>query len=554
MAEIDGGRLFAKALKREGVEYVFTLNGGHIYNLYEGCVDEGIKVIDFRHEQVAAHAAEGWAKVTGKPGVAIVTAGPGVTDAVTGIANAFQAPSPMVMIGGNAGISDHLRGGLQDFDSATFLKPVTKFSEQVKRVERIPEYVSIAFRHATSGVPGPVYLEIPIDIVGGSTDEEAVRYPTSYRTDARAYGDPQYVQKVVDILRNAERPMVLAGSDIWWNDASEELREFVEMIDSPVFLNAMGRGSIPSDHPNLGSLGRRYGLVKSDAVILIGTPIDFRLGYGADNMFPQNPKLVEIMMDASKIGQNRDIDAGVVGDSKAVLRQIMDGLQASGYRSPGKAWVEEVMTEDRALKAADEPMLNSEQSPIHPMRLMKELRDVLDEDATVIGDGGDIVTFAARVLDINRPGHWLDPGQFGCLGAGSGFAAAAQLARPGKQVCIVYGDGGFGLTGFDVETYVRFDLPIVSIVGNNGAWNQTTQGVVRRGMRGIGTYLSQETDYAKIMDGMGGYGERVTDPAQIRPALERAFGSGKPALLDVVTDPDVAYAAMGGRSRQQRQY
>ena len=554
MAEIDGGRLFAKALKREGVEYVFTLNGGHIYNLYEGCVDEGIKVIDFRHEQVAAHAAEGWAKVTGKPGVAIVTAGPGVTDAVTGIANAFQAPSPMVMIGGNAGISDHLRGGLQDFDSATFLKPVTKFSEQVKRVERIPEYVAIAFRHATSGVPGPVYLEIPIDIVGGSTDEANVKYPASYRTDARAYGDPEYIRQVVDILRNAERPMVLAGSDVWWNDASEELRQFVETIDAPVFLNAMGRGSIPSDHPNLGSLGRRYGLVKSDAVILIGTPIDFRLGYGADTMFPQNPKLVEIMMDAGKIGQNRDIDVGVVGDSKAVLQQIMDGLQDTGYKSPGKGWVEEVITEDQALKAADEPMLNSDQSPIHPMRLMKELRDTLDSDATVIGDGGDIVTFAARVLNINEPGHWLDPGQFGCLGAGSGFAAAAQLARPGKQVCIVYGDGGFGLTGFDVETYVRFNLPIVSIVGNNGAWNQTTQGVVRRGMRGIGTYLSQETNYAQIMEGMGGYGERVTDPEQIRPALERAFGSGKPALLDVVTDPDVAYAAMGGRSRQQRQY
>ena len=554
MAEIDGGRLFAKALKREGVEYVFTLNGGHIYNLYEGCVDEGIKVIDFRHEQVAAHAAEGWAKVTGKPGVAIVTAGPGVTDAVTGIANAFQAPSPMVMIGGNAGISDHLRGGLQDFDSATFLKPVTKFSEQVKRVERIPEYVAIAFRHATSGVPGPVYLEIPIDIVGGSTDEADVKYPASYRTDARAYGDPEYIRQVVDILHNAERPMVLAGSDVWWNDASEELRQFVETIDAPVFLNAMGRGSIPSDHPNLGSLGRRYGLVKSDAVILIGTPIDFRLGYGADTMFPQNPKLVEIMMDAGKIGQNRDIDVGVVGDSKAVLQQIMDGLRDTGYKSPGKGWVEEVITEDQALKAADEPMLNSDQSPIHPMRLMKELRDTLDSDATVIGDGGDIVTFAARVLNINEPGHWLDPGQFGCLGAGSGFAAAAQLARPGKQVCIVYGDGGFGLTGFDVETYVRFNLPIVSIVGNNGAWNQTTQGVVRRGMRGIGTYLSQETNYAQIMEGMGGYGERVTDPEQIRPALERAFGSGKPALLDVVTDPDVAYAAMGGRSRQQRQY
>ena len=554
MAQIDGGRLFAKALKKEGVEFVFTLNGGHIYNLYEGCVDEGIKVIDFRHEQVAAHAAEGWAKVTGKPGVAIVTAGPGVTDAVTGIANAFQAPSPMILIGGNAGITDHLRGGLQDFDSATFLKPVTKFSEQVKRVERIPEYVSIAFRHATSGVPGPVYLEIPIDIVGGVAEEEDVKYPGSYRTQAKAFGDPEYVKQVVDILHTTERPMVLAGSDVWWNDASEELREFVEMIDSPVFLNAMGRGSIPSDHPNLGSLGRRYGLVKSDTVILIGTPVDFRLGYGADSMFPQSPRLIEIMIDGSKVGQNRDIDVGVVGDSKAVLRQIMDELRATGYKSPGKGWVEEVITEDQALKAADEGMLNSDQSPIHPMRLMKELRDVLDRDATVIGDGGDIVTFAARVLNINEPGHWLDPGQFGCLGAGSGFAAAAQLARPGKQVCIVYGDGGFGLTGFDVESYVRFNLPIVSIVGNNGAWNQTTQGVVRRGMRGIGTYLSQETDYAKIMDGMGGYGERVTDPEQIRPALDRAFNSGKPALLDVVTDPDVAYASMGGRSRQQRQY
>lgn len=554
MAEINGGHLFAKALKQEGVEYVFTLNGGHIYNLYEGCADEGIKLIDFRHEQVAAHAAEGWAKVTRKPGVAIVTAGPGVTDAVTGVANAFQAPSPMILVGGNAGIFDHLRGGLQDFDSATFLKPITKFSEQVKRVERIPEYIANAFRTATSGVPGPAYLEIPIDIVNGVVDEDKVRYPQRYRTEARAYGDPEYIQKAVDILKNAERPMVLAGSDVWWCNAADELREFVERIEAPVFLNAMGRGSIHSSHPHLGSLGRRYGLVKSDAVILIGTPIDFRLSYGEARLFPQNPKLIEIMMDPTKIGLNRDVDAGIVGDTRAVLSQLMEALSGSGYQSKGKAWVEEVMAEDRALKATDEELLNSNASPIHPMRLCKELRDVLDEDATVIGDGGDIVTFAARVLKINKPGHWLDPGQFGCLGAGSGFAAAAQLARPGKQVCIVYGDGGFGLTGFDVESYVRFKLPIVSVVGNNGAWNQTTQGVKRRGGRGLATYLSQDTDYAKIMEGMGGHAERVTQPDAIRPALERAFAAGKPALLDVVIDPNVSYGNMGGRSREQRQY
>ena len=554
MSEISGGHIFAKALKREGIEYVFTLNGGHIYNLYEGCADEGIEIIDFRHEQVAAHAAEGWAKVTGKPGVCIVTAGPGVTDAVTGIANAFQAPSPMIIVGGNAGISDHLRGGLQDFDSATFLRPITKFSEQVKRTDRIADYVSIAFRHAMSGVPGPVYLEMPIDVVNGMAEEDDIKFPERYRTEARAYGDPEYIQKAIEIIKNTERPMVLAGSDVWWTEASEELREFIELIDSPVFLNAMGRGSIPSDHPNIGSLGRRYGMVKSDAVILIGTPIDFRLSYGADSLFPQNPKLIEIMTDGTKIGQNRAVDAGIVGDTKVILRAIIDGLKASGYKSAGKAWVEEVITEDAALKAVDEPMLNSDSVPIHPMRLVGDLRDFLDRDATVIGDGGDIVTFAARVLNINEPGHWLDPGQFGCLGAGSGFAAAAQLARKGKQVVIVYGDGGFGLTGFDVETYVRFNLPIVSVLGNNGAWNQTTQGVLKRTGRALATYLSQETDYAKIMEGMGGYGERITDPNEIKPALARAFASGKPALLDVVIDPNVSYGDMGGRSRAQRQY
>ena len=316
----------------------------------------------------------------------------------------------MILIGGNAGIADHLRGGLQDFDSATFLKPITKFSEQVKRVERIPEYVANAFRSATSGVPGPAYLEIPIDIVNGKCEEDSVRYPLRYRTEARAYGDPAYVKQMVDIIENTERPMVLAGSDIWWTGASQELREFIEMIDSPVFLNAMGRGSLPSDHPNLGSLGRRYGMVKSDTVILIGTPVDFRLSYGSDSLFPQNPKLIEIMMDGSKIGQNRAVNVGIVGDTKAILRQIMDELKSRRYKSPGREWVEEVMTEDAALKAADTDMLNSDSQPINPMRLVGDLADFLDEDATVIG--------------VSPPPHsWPDPAS-----RSSSFMVTARLA------------------------------------------------------------------------------------------------------------------------------
>ncbi len=554
MAEVNGGQAFGRALKQEGVEHVFTLNGGHIYELYEGCVDNGINVVDFRHEQVAAHAAEGWAKVTGQPGVAIVTAGPGVTGTITAVANAYQANSPMVVIGGNSAVNQRLMSALQEFDGVALMQSITKWSHQVQEVRRIPDFVATAFRHATSGKPGPVYLEIPSDIVNGKIDEDNIILPTGYRTMARAYPDPEYIRRIAETLATAKHPVVVAGSDIWWSKAWDELRDFAEMIDAPVFLNSMGRGALPSDHPNLGTTGRRYALVNSDAILLVGTPVDFRLSFGSEALFNKNATVIQMMMEGEEVGKNRHIDIGVVGDMKATLQQTMDDLKSIGYRSPGREWLEEVMTEDRALKEPDEAMLNSDQTPIHPMRLMKELRDFLDRDATVVGDGGDIVTFAARVLGINNPGHWLDPGQFGCLGPGTGFAAAAQIARPGKQVAIIYGDGAFGLNGMDMESMVRHKLPVVSILGNNGAWNQTTQGVIRRYGRAIGTWLSQDTRYDLVMQGLGGYGERVTDPSQIRPAIERAFNSGTAALLDVVIDPDVSYGNMGGRSRQVRQY
>ncbi|MDP6495983.1 MAG: thiamine pyrophosphate-binding protein, partial [Dehalococcoidia bacterium] len=334
-----------------------------------------------------------WAKVTGKPGVCIVTAGPGVTGTVTAVANAFQANSPMIVIGGNSGVRERLMSSLQEFDGVSLMSSITKWSQQVQDVRRIPDFVATAFRYATSGKPGPVYLEIPTDIVNGKLEEEDLVLPTGYRTEARAYPDPEYISQIVETLKSSKHPAVVAGSDIWWSKAWDELREFVEMIDAPVFLNSMGRGAIPSDHPNLGSTGRRYALVNSDAILLIGTPVDFRLSFGREVLFNKDATVIQMMMDGEQVGKNRHIDIGVVGDVKAILQQTMDGLQASNYRSTGTEWLEAVMTEDKVLKEPDEAMLNSDQTPIHPMRLMKEMRDFLDRDATVVGDGGDIVTF-----------------------------------------------------------------------------------------------------------------------------------------------------------------
>lgn len=550
MPDIDGGHLVAKALKAEGVEYIFTLNGGHIYDIYEGCADEGIKIIDVRHEQVAGHAAEGWSRVTRKPGVAVVTAGPGVTDTVTAVANAFQAPSPMVIIGGNSGIRSLLSGGLQEFDSVTLMRSITKWANQCADTSRIPDFIATAFRHATTPKQGPAYIEIPIDILGGRVPVEKVEFPKQYRTKAKMPGDSGYIQEAAKLIAKAQRPVVMAGSDVWWCDAAGELRELVERMKAPVFLNAMGRGSIPTGHPQLGAQARRFALTQTDLLVLIGTPVDFRLSFGKPNLLHPEAKMIHIMQDATEIGRNRAVEVGISGDSKLILRGLLNEMPRAGHEPHGD-WLDKVMAEERGFKEGDQALRKNNSTPIHPMRLVAEIDQYLDKDATVIGDGGDIVTFGARAIGIHKPGHWLDPGQFGCLGVGTGFAIGAQLARPGKQVLLLNGDGGWGLNGMDMETMVRFKLPVVSVISNNGGWGQTIMGVKKRYGRALGCDLSQSTRYDKIVEAMGGHGELVERPEQIRPALERAFKSGLPACLNVVTDPNVGYGEMPGRSQKR---
>lgn len=537
MAAVDGGTLVAKALKAEGVKYLFVLWGFHVAHIIDACEREGIRIIDTRHEQAAGHAAEGWARVTGQPGVAAVTAGPGVTDVVTAVANAFQAGSPMLVLGGRSPLNSFEKGTLQELDHIEFLRPITKWSRTVFETKRIPEYISIAYRHALAGRPGPVFLECPVDILWSQVEESEVFFtePSKSRTSSRIPGNPDLIKAAAELLIASQRPVVMAGNTVYWSQASTELQQFIEDINAPVFLNGMGRGCVPVDHPQFFVYSRRFAVSQADVVVLIGTEIDFRLNYGAPPLFNPEGKVIQIDIDQTEIGRNRSIDVGIMGDAKEVLNQLLAELDKKKVRK-SKAWLEKVRGFETERVKVLEPSLNSDAVPIHPLRLLKEVGEFLDRDAIIVGDGGDIVSFAAQILKTNYPGHWLDPGKLGCLGVGTGFAIASKLAKPDKQVLIVHGDGSFGLNGMEFDTMVRHKIPVVSVIGNNRAWMPIPDGD-----RALGRHLGLAR-YDKVVEALGGHGEFVERPEQIRPALERAFASGLPAAINVMIDQAVGYA------------
>jgi len=540
MARIDGGHLIAKALKQEGVRYIFTLSGFHIMPIYEGCVDEGIGIIDCRHEQAAAFAAEGWAKVTGRPGICVATGGPGVPNTVTPVANASKNSSPLIVIGGGDPVAEVDMGSAQELSHIEYMKPITKWAKRVVETRRIPEYVAAAFRQAIGPEPGPAFLEIPLDICHGEVDEADVVYPAQYRTEARAHGDPAIVREAARLLLKAERPVVVAGSSVWWCQAAQELRELVERAGTPIFTTSLARGSVPPDHPLLFSLSRRFALSQADVVAVVGAPLDFRLGYGRPPTFGAEARVIQIDFRAVDIGKNRPVEVGISGDLGAVLRQLSQEMPAPSAE-PSK-WVRQLREQEDAARQRDEAFLNSDAVPIHPLRLCREIRDFLDPNATVIGDGGDIVSFAARVLRIYYPGHWLDPGPMGTLGIGTGYAMAAKLARPNEQVIIVNGDGSFGLSAMEYHTMARHGIQVVSVIGNDGSWGQVKHGQLTQYGRALGVELGQTARYERLVESLGGHGEYVERTEDIRPALERAFASGRPACVNVITDPAVAYA------------
>ena len=527
-----GGHLVAAVLKKEGVPNLFTLSGGHIAPIYDGCQDEGIRIVDFRHEQAAAHAADGWARVTGRPGVAAVTAGPGVTDAVTGITNAMYANSPMLVLGGKAPLGELEMGSLQDMDHVSLVRSVTKWARTCWETRRIADYVTEGFRRATSGRKGPVFLDIPLD-VQFNVWPIGYEIPDRYRTEAKPQGDPDYVREATRLLSDAEHPIVFAGAGVRWSEAHEELAALADALKVPVFLNSLGRGCLSSDHPYFFSAARKAALSKADVILALGVDWDFRLGFG--RRLPEGARVIQVDVDGDHIGRNRPIDVGIVGDPGRVIRQLLtEGLGNTEEPS----WTADIRDEENRLIEEARAGMESDATPIHPQRYAKEIRDFLDEDAIVVGDGGDIVGIAASIINARQPGHWLDPGPFGCLGVGPSFAIAAKLAKPDKQVAIVYGDGSFGLNAMEYESAIRQDIPFVGIIGNDGAWGQIK--VAQEALYGEGnapaSVLKQDVGYERMVEGLGGYGELVTDPNEIRPALKRAFDSGVAACLNVMVD------------------
>ena len=536
MAQITGGQLVAKALKQAGVTTIFTLCGVHIIDIYNGCLDEGIRIIDVRHEQTAAHAAEAWTRLTGIPGVAVVTAGPGVTDAVTGIANAFRNQTPMLCIGGQAPRSQLLKGGLQELDHVSLMKPITKYSTSCLNTERIPEFITSALRESYNGRPGPAFLEIPMDVLDTAVDKNDVIFPSYCRSEGRVHGDPALIERAAALLQHAERPAILAGTQVWHCRADEELSSFVEKTRIPTYLNGAARGCLSGDCPTFMTRSRRHALARADVVMVIGTPFDFRLAYG--KRISQNAKVIQVDLDYSELGHNRDIDIGIQGDVKAVLAQLTAAVSHAGETT---SWCDELCRIENELSEKDKPFVYSDATPIHPLRLAREINEFMREDAIFIADGGDVVTMSASVITPCEPGHWLDPGPLGTLGVGTPFAIAAKAALPDAEVIILFGDGAFGLTGFDYDTLVRFNMPVIGVVANNAAWNQVRYGQVERygRTRGDVANILSPLRYDHVVEAMGGHGEHVTEPSQIRPALERARASGKPSLVNVMVDPNV---------------
>ncbi len=535
-----GGRLIAERLRAYGVSKLFTLSGGHLFPIYDGCRAEGIDIVDVRHEQSAAFAAEGWAKVTRTVGVCALTAGPGVTNGMSAIASAGQNHSPVLVLGGRAPQFRWGQGSLQEIDHVPFVRPLVKLAATAQDTAEIPALVDQAVRTVLTPRSGPAFLDFPLDYVFGEAENPGP--PGSLPEPWRGPGaDQREIDRAAIALREAERPVIMAGAGLYWGRGEEALLALAEELRIPVFVNGLARGCIPADHELAFSRARRTGLNGADLALVIGAPLDFRLGFGSS--FAPDAEIVAIDVAEPEKTPPRALAAELYGALPATLDALRSAAGGAdrGGQSEREPWIRALRATEDDARATETSELADDRAPLHPMRIYGELIEVLDRDAIVIGDGGDFVSYAGRVLDSYRPGSWLDPGPLGCLGCGPGYALAAKLAHPDRQVVLLLGDGAFGFAGMEFDTLARHGVAVVAVVGNNGIW-----GLEKHPMEALYGYsvaadLRPQTRYDRVADALGCHGELVSTPAELRPALDRALASGGPAVVNVLTDPSVAY-------------
>ena len=535
VTELHGGRLVARRLKAHGVSKLFTLSGGHLFSIYDGCREEGIEIVDVRHEQTAAFAAEGWAKVTREVGVCALTAGPGVTNGMSAIASAQANHTPMLVLGGRAPAMRWGQGSLQEIDHVPFVSPLCKFASTAQSTAEIPGLIDDALAAARAPHGGPSFIDFPLDVVFMAAPERQTGRECGEQAARGAEGDA--IERAARLLAEAERPVVMAGTDLYWGEAERALLELVETLRIPVFLNGLARGCVPADHELFFSRTRSQALKDADVALVIGVPMDFRLGFGGS--FGDETSVVAIDVAEPQRRHPREPVAELYGDLSETLRDLK---VAAGATALGSArWIADLRSAETEKREAERAELEDERAPLHPMRLYAELGKALDRDAIVIGDGGDFVSYAGRVIESFKPGCWLDPGPFGCLGTGPGYALAAKLARPDRQVVLLLGDGAFGFSGMEFDTLARHGVNVVGVMGNNGIWALEKHPMEFLYGYSVAADLRPATRYDQVVEALGGHGELVERPQDVRSALDRAFAAGKPALVNVLTDPSVAY-------------
>jgi thiamine pyrophosphate-dependent acetolactate synthase large subunit-like protein len=532
MGTLRGEEIIARCFQREGVDTIFFMMGGPTGGTAGACLDLGMQGIYVRHEQAAAMMAHAYARVTGKPGICIAPMGPGVANLVTGLANAWADASPIIAIGGSAPMRGWTLDTFQEMDQVPMMKPIVKNAFRVDLGYRIPEYISIAFREALDGKRGPIYLDLPGDILSGKVDETKIQWVEgNYRTDARPAGDPALIKRAIELLADAQKPLILTGSGVLWAGAEKELKTFVDTTGIPFFTTPQGRGVVAEDDPHSFPAARSTAFREADVVLVIGARANSMLSFLRAPRFSPDAKFINVNLDGREIGHNRAAEIGIIGDAKLVLQQLTAEAKGRFNNKEESAWLSQLAAKHRSNMERNAPLLHSDKTPIHPLRLCNEVKDVISRDTILVVDGHEILNFARQSIPAFSARGSLNAGPHGCMGVGIPFGIGAKVAAPDKPVMVLSGDGAFGWNGMEMDTAIRHKLNIVVVLSNNGGFTSRQTG------GNVGRDLGYQR-YDKMVEALGGYGEFVEKPDGIRPAIERAMKSGKPSLVNVCTDPD----------------